>query len=111
MANEVDLKNKPLTQLMWTAPVSREDNTPLDPNTEIGEYRIYWGAVSGDYMNQIDVAGNTLYTDLDFNVLPLPLYLVMTAVDNDGRESTYSEEINFTQLIYPPSPPTGLNAS
>ena len=106
---QIDLVNKPLVQLLWTAPVSREDDTPLDPNTEIGEYRIYWGADPGDYQNTITVAGNTLYTDLDFNVLPLPLYLVMTAVDNDDRESTYSAESVFERLVYPPKPPTGLN--
>ena len=104
----IDLINKPLVQFMWTAPVEREDNSPLDPNTEIVEYRIYWGTAQGDYQNEISVAGNTLYTDLDFNVLPLPLYLVMTAVDNDGRESMYSSESVFDRLVYPPKPPTGL---
>jgi fibronectin type 3 domain-containing protein len=107
---EIDLINKPLTQFLWTAPVEREDGTAFDPGTEIGEYRIYWGESQGDYQNTIVVAGNTLYTDLDFNTLPLPLYLVMTAVDNDGRESMYSQESTFQRLVYPPKPPTGLVA-
>lgn len=109
---EVDLLKQPVVQLMWVAPVSREDDTPLDPNTEIGEYRIYYGdRTDGPYPDVISVAGNTLYTDLDFNVLTLPLYLVMTAVDNEGRESGYSQETVFTRLVYPPKPPTSLSAS
>lgn len=105
---EVDLKNNPLMQLLWTAPMFREDDTPLDPNTEIGAYNIYYGAVSGDYRNSMNVAGNTLYKDLDFTQLDLPMYAVMTTVDNDGRESVYSDEVGFERLIYPPKPPTGL---
>ena len=106
---EIDVQNKPLAQMLWTAPVSREDGTPFDASTEVGEYRIYHGMVSGDYQNQISVAGNTLYADLDFEELPLPLFVVMTTVDNDGRESVYSEEIQFVKKTFAPNPPTGLH--
>lgn len=109
--NEIDLINKPLAQMMWTAPVSREDGTAFDASTEVGEYRIYHGSTPGDYQKQISIAGNTLYTDLDFSQLQLPMYAVMTTVDNDGRESTYSEEIQFVKKIFAPKPPTGLSAS
>lgn len=107
---EIDLKNKPLVQLMWTAPVSREDGTALDPNTEIGSYNIYYGDAPGNYASVMDVAGNTLYKDLDFSVIPLPMHAVLTTVDNEGRESAYSEEIQFVKKIFAPNPPTGLHA-
>lgn len=106
---EIDLLNKPLVQLMWTAPMFREDDTPLDPSTEIGGYNIYYGTTQGDYQFNMNVAGNTLYKDLDFSVLPLPLYAVITTVDNDGRESLYSKEVVFTKKVYAPKPPTGLS--
>ena len=108
---EIDLLNKPLVQLLWVAPVEREDGTALDPATEIGEYRIYYGGTSGEYNNHISIAGNTLYTDLDFTTLPLPLFIVMTAVDNEGRESDQSAELEFNKVMYRPKPPTGLSAS
>lgn len=107
---EIDLLNKPLVQLIWTAPMFREDDTPFDASTEVGSYNIYYGTTSGEYNETINVAGNTLYKDLDFNVLALPFYAVMTTVDNDGRESVYSDEVVFTKLVYAPKPPTGLNA-
>jgi len=105
---EVDLLNKPLVQLLWDAPVSREDGTPFDPSTEVGSYNIYWGQASGDVSNNISIAGNTLYQDFDFDILPLPLHLVMTTVDNEGRESAYSGEFIFAKKIYAPNAPTGI---
>jgi len=108
---EIDLKTKPVVQLLWSAPTSREDDTPLDPATEIGGYNIYYGASTGNYdtANPISIAGNTLYADLDFNTLPLPFYAVLTTVDNEGRESGYSAEVVFTRKMYPPNPPTGFS--
>jgi len=105
---EVDRSSDKTTgTLMWEAPLSREDDSPLSIN-DIDMYRIYWGATSGDYQNTIEVAGNTLYHEFDFATQPLPMYLVMTTVDLDGRESVYSAEVSYTQKIYNPKPPTGL---
>lgn len=110
MEIEVDLKNKSRMQLMWTAPMFREDDTPFDASTEVGSYNIYYGTESGQYNNTMEVAGNTLYQDIDFDVIQLPFYAVMTTVDNDGRESVYSDEVAFVAKVYAPKPPTGLTA-
>ncbi|MCK4500967.1 hypothetical protein KAU11_10760, partial [Candidatus Babeliales bacterium] len=69
-------------------------------------YRFYWGSAPGDYMNQIDAVTNTVL--LDFNALPLPMYAVLTSIDIDGRESTYSTPIDFIKKSYALKAPTNF---
>jgi hypothetical protein len=77
--------------LRWTEPVSRVDNTALFI-TEIASFSIHYGTSPGIYPNSIDV-DNTAQT-LTVNDLPEgTYYVVMTTIDTDGLESTYSEEI------------------
>jgi len=77
----------------WTAPVAREDESPI-AMSEIAGYRIYYGTETGNYSQSIEV--NDAYTDaitLDEINMAGTYYIVITTVDTDGRESTYSEEI------------------
>jgi hypothetical protein len=77
--------------LSWTVPTEREDTTPL-LISEIAGYRVYYGSVAGDYQNQVDV-------DSSLNVAQVPAlpsgtyYVVVTAIDTEGRESLYSPEV------------------
>lgn len=76
--------------LNWTAPVAREDEAPISM-AEIAGFRIYYGTAPGDYLQTIDV--NDAYIDeITLDVPAGTYYLVITTVDVDGRESTYSEE-------------------
>ncbi|MEE9302498.1 MAG: LamG domain-containing protein, partial [Thiotrichaceae bacterium] len=78
--------------LNWTEPKKRVDNTVLFP-TEIDSFNIYYGTSSGDYPNSM----NADYTAQTFTVTNLPVgiyYIVMTTMDTDGRESSYSKEVS-----------------
>jgi len=78
--------------LSWVPPTEREDGTPLLDN-EICCYRIYWGTTPGNYINQIDIDGAVdSYSDIT-EFPPNIIYLVLTTIDTDGRESMYSSEL------------------
>lgn len=77
--------------LNWTAPVAREDETPISM-AEIAGYRIHYGTTQGRYTQIIDV--NDAYIDeLTLEVSAGIYYFVITTIDVDGRESAYSEEV------------------
>jgi hypothetical protein len=79
--------------LSWTAPVAREDQSPISM-AEISGYRIYYGTKTGDYSQSVEV--NDAYTDvvtLDNLILSETYYVVVTTIDTDGRESVYSDEV------------------
>jgi fibronectin type 3 domain-containing protein len=77
--------------ITWTEPVEREDVTPLSPS-EIAGYRMYYGSESGDYQNQLDIDAGTTNAEV-IDLLAGTYYVVVTAVDTDGRESLYSSEV------------------
>lgn len=78
----------------WTPPTEYTDNSPL---TAISSYMIYYGTTSGVYPNQVAVTNPGLSS---YTVDNLPgnttYYFVMTAIDDQGRESNYSNEITRT---------------
>jgi len=77
----------------WTAPVAREDESPI-AMSEIAGYRVYYGTETGNYSQSIQV--NDAYTDaitLDEINTAGTYYIVITTIDTDGRESAYSEEV------------------
>jgi len=81
--------------IAWTAPVARADGSPLPPS-EIGGYRIYYGASEGDYPNRIDV-GDSTAVEAVINDLPAgTYYFVVTAYDTAGRESGFSPVVRET---------------
>jgi hypothetical protein len=87
--------NNSAAGLSWVAPAEREDGTGL-ALSEIAGYRIYYGTTAGDYQNQIDIndhtVGQTQLSDLPVGTY----YVVMTTIDTEGRESTYSSEVVVT---------------
>jgi len=77
--------------LSWNAPLYRADGQPLSPG-EIQGYRIYYGTATGNYDNTLDVTDGSVRSFVVSN-LPLGIYyFVLTTLDLNGRESTYSNE-------------------
>jgi VCBS repeat-containing protein len=78
--------------LSWTAPAEREDNQPISLS-EIAGYKIYYGTSQGDYNNNVNINDGSAVA---YTLEGLPegtYYIVITTVDNDGRESSFSSEI------------------
>lgn len=75
--------------LSWQAPTENVDGSPL---TDLDRYRIYYGVSSRSYDQSVEVtsAGASSHS------LTLPsgdYFFAMTAVDADGNESAYSNEV------------------
>jgi fibronectin type 3 domain-containing protein len=65
------------------------------PNTEpdLAGYRVYYGTISGDYTDYIDVAGSTSVRITDL-VDDTEYFVALTAYDIDGNESDFSGEVS-----------------
>jgi hypothetical protein len=103
-------------QINWLQPVEREDGTPLDIS-EIRGNNIY---ISPFPEKNYELMFTATLQDADripsytfpveFTTLDEGQYnMVITTVDTDGRESRYSEAIQFEVQIQAPKPPTGIN--
>ena len=94
--------------LTWTPPTERADGTPLDPMTEIAEYRL----VCDQVVTSIEptVAQGEQYELTKHEVLPGygAHECFMTAVDTDGLESLASETVVIEWEKAPPLAPTDL---
>ncbi len=82
-------------KLSWVAPSAREDNSVL-VLSDIAGFRIYYGVTSGDYSNIIDIDDHTATQAVLAGIPSGTYYVAVTAVDVDGRESTYSAEVVIT---------------
>ncbi len=78
--------------LSWVAPSAREDGTGLSLS-EIAGYRIYYGTEPGNYPNRIDVNDSSADQAEIPDLEPASYYVVVTTIDVDGRESSYSQEV------------------
>ena len=78
--------------LSWEAPSVNEDGTPL---TNLAGYKIYYGTVSGNYTQNVDVGNVTTYifTNLTNGKT---FYFVATAYNAAKYESKYSNELSKT---------------
>ena len=80
--------------LAWVAPSGREDSSGLSLS-EIAGFRIYYGTESGSYENRHDIDDSTA-VNAQIDVSMGTYYIVMTTIDTDGRESSYSPEVKVT---------------
>jgi len=84
--------------IRWEPPTQRQDGTDL-PLNEIDGYRIYYSDTMGLYTqgNSIYVNGGSVTSaTLPGGVqLDQAYYIVMTTIDTDGRESVYSDPVQF----------------
>jgi methyl coenzyme M reductase alpha subunit len=78
--------------LIWTAPVTRADGTPLSL-ADIDGFRILYGTESGNYPNIVDINDGTAQSATVNNITTGTYYAVMTTYDTSGLESGYSAEI------------------
>ncbi len=78
--------------LSWVAPAEREDTTALSLS-EVTGYKIYYSTTQGQYSSSVTINNSTAagYTFTNFS--SGTYYFVMTTIDTDGRESTYSAEV------------------
>lgn len=75
--------------LSWQAPKKNEDGTAL---TDLAGYRIYYGEESRAYSDDVEVPS----ADITAQDVVLPsgsYYFAMTAMDAEGNESAYSNEV------------------
>ncbi len=75
--------------LEWRRPTQNEDGSPL---TDLAGYRIYYGDRSGRYADSIGL----MTPDALSHAVVLPsgdYFLAMTAVDTEGNESAFSNEV------------------
>lgn len=79
----------------WVPPTENVDGSPL---VDLASYTVYYGRSAGVYDVSYVVSDPTQTTDI-FTVLGVQdgesIYVVMTAWDDDGNESTYSNEVRF----------------
>src|SRR3972149_1414082 len=99
----IALPYQPKTTLMWEAPTTNIDGSPL---TDLSGYKVYWGAVSGTYTGVKDVLNvTTVNIAQTMAITPKGNYcFVVTAYDIAGNESDYSNEVcaTFSKKASPP---------
>ena len=79
--------------VFWTAPTTNTDGTPL---TDLAGFKIYWGANSGNYGLNVEVADPKATSYTLCNFLPLTYYFAMKAYTTTGTESSFSNEVSYT---------------
>ncbi|VAW73365.1 hypothetical protein MNBD_GAMMA15-670 [hydrothermal vent metagenome] len=88
------LVNNPVQQLgsaslRWNAPSTRANGDAL-AMSEIRGYTIYYGAAPGNYFDSVAVNDASVFSATISDLPVGTYYLVITATDMDGRESSYS---------------------
>jgi hypothetical protein len=78
--------------LRWDAPTQTVDGEPL---SQLGGYVVYWGAESGTYTGNHRIDDGTV-TEWRTDVEAGEYYFALTAIDQDGNESDYSNEVRKT---------------
>jgi hypothetical protein len=81
-------------ELSWLAPEENVDGSTL---TDLAGYRIYFGTSSRNYSDRVDLLdpGATAHT---LTLASGDYYVAMTALDAEGNESGYSNEVVKTRL-------------
>jgi hypothetical protein len=87
-------------QVCWTAPTENVDGSDLD---DLFGYRIYYGASSRDY-DSIILIGDAAATCHQWVPAPGDYFIAMTAIDDDGNESAYSNEVLKNEPVPDPGP-------
>jgi hypothetical protein len=76
--------------LSWKPPETNTDGSTI---TDLAGYKVYYGTVSGDYSNTIDVGNVTMY-QISSLTNGLTYYFAVTSYNTSGNESVYSNEIS-----------------
>jgi hypothetical protein len=78
-----------VAELSWDAPTQNVDGTPL---TDLAGFNLYWGNASRQYNASVALNPNQLSYRID--LAPGTYFFSMTATDNDGNESAFSNEVS-----------------
>ena len=83
--------------VFWTAPTTNESGAPL-ALAEISGYRVYYGTSPGAYSGEVAVSCSTQECEATLTGIPSEgtYYYVITTIDTQNRESTYSAEQSVT---------------
>lgn len=79
----------------WMPPTQNTDGTAL---TDLAGYRIYWGTTQNNYPYSQVVSNAGLTSYMVGSLTPATYYFVITAYDNGGNESAYSNVATKTVL-------------
>jgi len=85
----VALRVNGVMTLTWVAPTENVDGTPL---TDLAGYRVYYGTSSRGYGDPVAVA-NPTQSSVEIPAPSGDYYVAMTALDAEGNESAYSNEV------------------
>ena len=75
--------------LRWQAPTQNVDGSAL---TDLAGFVVYWGTQSRNYTGSYTINSPGI-TRWDVTVSPGSYYFALTAVDSDGNESRYSNQV------------------
>ena len=95
------VSNNKIYTLSWAAPSTFENGDALTLETDILEYRVYYGASSTSLINNFIVVAPTEKSvstgSLDQSIINSlsTVYLAMTAVSTEGVESSLSTIVSF----------------
>lgn len=78
--------------LSWVAPSENVDGSPL---TDLAGYRVYYGDSTRNYSDMTDVSSPTS-VETTITLASGDYFVAMTALDQDGNESGYSNEVMKT---------------
>ena len=91
-----------IDQIDWTAPTQNVDGSPL---TDLASYNVYIGTSTRTYGTPIPIADPlaTSALNLSFALVGVQdgdqVFVAMTAVDDDGNESAFSNEVVKTVSV------------
>lgn len=81
----------PVLSGFWTDMSIEVDWTAAEPAGEVAAYRVYWGRAPGEYEGAVDVGLATSHSLDDLEGF-IAWYVAVTAVDEQGNESGFSNE-------------------
>lgn len=81
--------------LSWSPPTQNADGSSL---SDLAGYRVYWGTTQGSYSNSVTVLNPGVASHMVEQLTPATYYFVVTAIDNSGNESQYSNVASKTVL-------------
>lgn len=87
--NMVTISVNGTMSLNWVAPTENADGSQL---TDLNGYRVYYGQSPRNYTNNTDVDDPSA-TSASIALPPGDYYVAMTALDREGNESAYSNEV------------------
>jgi hypothetical protein len=76
----------------WTPPIANTDESILK---DLAGYRIYYGTTSLDYSDSLAIDNSGLSSFVVEGLGEATWYFVMTAINDQGIESSFSEEVSL----------------